>query len=146
MSRTTADPELDPIPPPKVRERFESIDLVRGLVMVLMVLDHVRDYFGNARIDPTDLAATTPALFFTRWITHFCAPTFMLLAGISAVDLAGARRTRGELARHLLTRGLWLIVLEQTWGNITMFFTYPHVVLGRGPLGDRLVDDRAVGV
>jgi uncharacterized membrane protein len=108
--------------------RVESIDLVRGLVMILMVLDHVRDYFGNGRLNPTDLQSTTPALFFTRWVTHFCAPTFMLLAGVSA-SLSGTRRTRGELSRHLLTRGLWLIFLEQTWGNVTMFFTYPHVVL-----------------
>jgi len=109
--------------------RVESIDLLRGLVMVVMVLDHVRDYFGDARLDPTILATTTPALFFTRWITHFCAPTFVLLAGVSA-SLSGARRTRGDLSRHLITRGIWLIFLEQTWGNVTIFFTYPQVVLG----------------
>ncbi len=109
--------------------RVESIDLVRGLVMVLMVLDHVRDYFGHAPTRPEDLAVTTPALFFTRWITHFCAPTFMFLAGVSAA-LAAKRRTRNEMARHLLIRGFWLILLEQTWGNVTMFFTYPHLVLG----------------
>ena len=108
--------------------RVESIDLVRGMVMVLMVLDHVRDFFGDSRVDPTDLAETTPALFFTRWITHFCAPTFVLLAGIGA-SLRGARRSRGELSRYLLVRGAWLIFLEQTWGNVFLFFTYPHFVL-----------------
>ena len=120
----------DEIGPPKsIAWRVESVDLVRGLVMVVMVLDHVRDYFGDAKLDPTDLSSTTPALFFTRWVTHFCAPTFVFLAGVSAA-LSGARRTKGELSRHLLTRGLWLIVLEQTWGNVFIFFTVPQALLG----------------
>ncbi len=97
--------------------------------MVLMVLDHVRAYFGNSDLDPTNLAVTTPAAFFTRWVTHFCAPTFVLLAGVSAF-LWGRNRTLGEQSRHLLTRGLMLIILEQTWVNVTMFFTYPQALLG----------------
>jgi uncharacterized membrane protein len=111
------------------RPRVESIDLLRGLVMVLMVLDHVREYFGSGRIDPTDLASTTPALFFTRWVTHFCAPTFLFLAGVSA-SLAGARRSRPNLSAHLIGRGIWLIVLEQTFVSVCLFFTYPRFVLG----------------
>jgi uncharacterized membrane protein len=101
---------------PAPRQRLESIDLLRGLVIVIMVLDHVREFFhptGMTR-DPTDLAHTTPALFFTRWITHLCAPTFVFLAGASAYLQKSAGRSKAELSRFLLTRGLWLIFLEVT--------------------------------
>jgi uncharacterized membrane protein len=92
--------------------RLQAIDAVRGLVIVLMVLDHTRDFFSNGP-SPTDLTRTHAALFFTRWITHLCAPTFIFLAGVSAY-LSGKRRTRAELQRYLLARGAWLIVLEFT--------------------------------
>jgi len=101
---------------PPARQRVDSIDLLRGLVMVIMMLDHVRDYFSAAafQFDPTNLEKTTAALFFTRWITHFCAPVFFFLAGTGAY----LRRTRGatnaELSRFLVSRGLWLILLELT--------------------------------
>ena len=95
------------------RQRLDSIDLLRGLVMVLMALDHVREYFTEARFDPLDLTQTSAALFATRWITHFCAPAFILLAGTSAY-LVSKRRTRAGLSRFLLTRGLWLVFLELT--------------------------------
>ena len=94
--------------------RLVAVDLLRGLVMVLMVLDHVRDFFGDPRLNPTDLSTTTVALFFTRWVTHFCAPVFVLLAGTGAY-LAKARfPTRVGLAGFLLSRGLWLVFLEIT--------------------------------
>ena len=93
------------------RTRVEAIDVVRGIVMILMALDHVRDFVGNTRISPTDLRSATAALFFTRWITHLCAPSFFLLAGTGAY-LARRGRSVREQSRQLLLRGLWLIVLE----------------------------------
>jgi uncharacterized membrane protein len=93
------------------RVRIESVDVVRGVIMILMALDHVRDFFGNSGFNPTDPAATTIPLFFTRWITHFCAPVFFLLTGTGAY-LSLRRKTKQELSRFLFTRGLWLIFLE----------------------------------
>jgi uncharacterized membrane protein len=102
--------------------RVDAVDLLRGAVMVLMVLDHTRDYFGNAAINPTDFSQASPALFLTRWVTHFCAPVFAFLAGMGAY-LAGARgRPRGELAAFLATRGVWLIFLELTVIRLGVYF------------------------
>ena len=89
------------------------MDVLRGLVMVVMVLDHTRDFFFGTRLSPTDLEHTTLVLFFTRWVTHFCAPGFVLLAGAGAY-LYGHKRTPAERRRFLFTRGLWLVVLELT--------------------------------
>jgi uncharacterized membrane protein len=95
---------------------MKSIDAVRGLAMVVMALDHVRDFFftNNLRYSPTNLDAATPAVFLTRWITNFCAPAFVLLAGVGAYLWVHHGRSRRELSWFLLTRGLWLIVLELT--------------------------------
>ena len=95
------------------QKRIESIDLLRGLVMIIMALDHTRDYFHSVAnvSDPLDLATTTPFLYFTRWITHFCAPTFVFLSGVSAW-LQSRRKTKKELSRFLITRGLWLVIME----------------------------------
>ena len=96
---------------PVKRPRIESVDVVRGVVMILMALDHVRDFFGIPGANPTDLATTTVPLFFTRWVTHICAPVFFLLTGTGAY-LALRNKSKPELSRFLFTRGLWLIFLE----------------------------------
>src|ERR1700728_487383 len=93
------------------RVRIESIDVVRGVIMILMALDHTRDFFGNSGLNPTDPPPTTIPLFFTRWITHFCAPVFFLLTGTGAY-LSLRKKSNRELSRFLFTRGLWLIFLE----------------------------------
>lgn len=109
--------------------RLDSIDLVRGFVMVVMALDHVRHFFHRDAFlyEPTDLAHTNVILFFTRWITHFCAPIFVFLAGISAY-LYGINKTRRELAYYLLTRGLWLVFAELFIVGLGQTFnpTYPY--------------------
>jgi uncharacterized membrane protein len=94
--------------------RLPEIDRLRGLVMVLMALDHMRDFFDAdaLRFSPTDLTLTHPFLFFTRFVTHFCAPTFALLAGVGA-RLHGARLgDPRQLSAFLASRGLWLIFLD----------------------------------
>src|SRR3984885_2028411 len=93
------------------RARIESIDIVRGVIMIIMALDHTRDFFGNSSISPTDLSQTTVPLFFTRWITHFCAPVFFLLTGAGAY-ISLRKKSKRELSQFLFTRGLWLIFLD----------------------------------
>jgi uncharacterized membrane protein len=98
------------------RTRVDAVDLLRGLVMVIMLLDHTRDFVHRDALffDPANLDRTTPALFLTRWITHYCAPVFVFLAGTGAYLQLARGKTRAELSRFLLTRGLWLMVLELT--------------------------------
>jgi uncharacterized membrane protein len=94
-----------------VRPRLEAIDVVRGVIMIIMALDHTRDFFGIPGQNPTNLASASAALFVTRWVTYFCAPVFFLLTGTGAF-VSLRRRSPGELSRFLFTRGLWLIFLE----------------------------------
>jgi uncharacterized membrane protein len=111
-----ADLAAAPAPTPRPAagsRRLESVDTLRGVIMILMAIDHVRDFFGMPGANPTNLATATAGLFLTRWITHFCAPVFFLLTGTGAY-LALRRKTTRELSRYLFTRGLWLLFLELT--------------------------------
>lgn len=114
-----------------MRQRVDSIDILRGLVMVVMVLDHVRDFFHGAsqRISPEDLSKTDALLFFTRWITHFCAPVFVFLAGAGISFSSLNREGNSVVSRYLITRGLWLILLELTVMNFSFSFRVPYELL-----------------
>ena len=108
--------------------RLAGIDMLRGLAVVIMAIDHVRDYFLlGAELDPTANQDIGAALFFTRWITHFCAPVFVFLAGTSA-GLMAARKTPSELGAFLLKRGIWLIALELTVVAFGWSFSFPYLV------------------
>lgn len=101
--------------------RLASIDLVRGMAVVIMALDHARDFFSSAHLDIFDPSRVPLALFLTRWVTHICAPAFVFLAGVSA-GLMALRRPRGELSLFLLKRGIWLLLLEMSL--ITFAWTF----------------------
>lgn len=123
-------------------KRIQSIDVIRGLVMIIMILDHVRDFFheGSITQNPTDLATTTPALFFTRWITHLCAPAFVFLAGVSAFQKFHRSGNSREMRVYLLKRGLQLLLLEFTVVNFGIWFdigfhTWIFEVIGAIALG-----------
>src|SRR6476469_8529323 len=111
-----------------IKERIRAVDLLRGIVMIIMLLDHVREYVmtGGLAGNPTDLSKTTGLLFLTRWITHFCAPTFVFLAGTSIYLQRMNGKTKAELTRFLVTRGLWLIVLEFTVVRFSLFFNFDY--------------------
>ena len=119
------------VPQTRVSARIQSIDVLRGMVMIIMALDHVRDFLhaDSMRFSPEDLTQTTVLLFFTRWITHFCAPVFVFCAGTSAY-LAVRRKDPATVGRFLLTRGLWLLVVEMTLIQVaTSFnFSYDYVI------------------
>ena len=106
-------------------ERIYSVDIMRGLVMIIMALDHVRDYFHTYHGDPTDLDVVSPELFMTRWITHFCAPAFVFLAGTSTYFqeyMAG--KSKAALSKFLIVRGVWLVLLELTLITFAWFFSW----------------------
>src|ERR1700730_14965378 len=125
------------LPPASGGRRLDSIDLLRGLIMVIMALDHVRDYWHHDSlvassgihtslnpppINPVNLNETNGWLFLTRWVTHFCAPTFVFLAGTGAFLYGSRGRTRVQLAWFLLSRGLWLMVADMTLSRLGWAF------------------------
>ena len=120
------DALLEPRTAPPPRERLDSIDLLRGLVMVVMALDHVRDFFSESRFDPLDLSKTTIPLALTRLITHFCAPVFVFLAGTGAYLSLTRGKSRSVISRFLLTRGLWLVLLELTVVRLGWEFNFDY--------------------
>ena len=111
--------------------RIRSIDIVRGIVMIIMALDHTRDliHVDSINEQPTYLLTTTPLLFFTRWITHLCAPTFVFLSGTSAYLSYKSKNDVAASRRFLLTRGIWLVVLEFTLVNFGVWFDVHFNVL-----------------
>ena len=111
-----------------IKERIYSVDFLRGVVMMIMLLDHTRDFVhqGGMTSDPTDPATTTVPIFFTRWITHYCAPAFVFLSGVSIYLQKMSGKTNRELSRFLFTRGLWLIVLEFTVIRLLITFNLDY--------------------
>ncbi|MFN2597521.1 MAG: DUF1624 domain-containing protein [Pyrinomonadaceae bacterium] len=105
------------------RTRVSAVDVMRGFVMVVMALDHTREFFTNWPGNPLDPQHTTPALYLTRWVTHICAPVFVFLAGTS-IFLRRRRKTERQLTRLLLTRGLWLVVVELTLVQLVFNFNW----------------------
>lgn len=139
FSSSDAEKKLDlPASQPRsIRPRVEAVDLLRGIVMVIMMLDHTREFSHGAALDfdPTDLSKTNVMLFFTRWITHYCAPVFVFLAGTGAFFQAAKGKSKGELSKFLLTRGLWLVVVEMAivrfivWFNFDLHFVFMWQVI-----------------
>lgn len=118
--------------PPQPGHRIESIDILRGIVMVIMALDHVRDFFHNDSLtghDPLSLDTTWPLLFFTRWITHFCAPVFVFLSGTSVFLYSQPRRTKRQVAFFLFTRGIWLMLAEIFIVNFLWEFGFGYFLM-----------------
>src|SRR6201993_3556001 len=122
---STAVVNLDQEPSivPIQAQRLVSVDVLRGVVMVLMALDHTRDFLTSVRTAPEDLAHTSGALFFARFVTHFCAPVFAFLAGTGAFLSTRRGKSIGQVSQFFVTRGLWLVLLEFTivdfaWGFV----------------------------
>jgi len=116
----------------RLNRRIYSVDFLRGVVMMIMLLDHTRDFVhaGSLMSDPTDPATTTIPLFFTRWITHYCAPTFVFLSGVSIYLQKLKGKSNSELSIFLLTRGLWLIFLEFTVVRTGFVFNFDYSFFG----------------
>src|SRR6266480_2343045 len=128
---TTTSPAFKPFQSLKTSYRIDSIDLLRGLVMIIMALDHTRDFFHkDAWTDsPLNLATTTPFLYFTRWITHLCAPIFVFLAG-SGAYFQSLRKNKKQLSLFLIKRGLWLFFIEIVVLNFAFSFDIHYTIIG----------------
>jgi len=128
--RQASDPRIAVSAPP-VKVRIDAVDLLRGIIMVIMMLDHTRDFvhYQAAAFDPTNVERTTVMLFFTRWITHFCAPLFVFLAGTGAYFQEMRGKPKGELSRFLVTRGLWLIFVEIVVLRVVILFNFDYLGL-----------------
>ena len=127
---------------PSARPRLAAIDALRGLAIILMALDHSRDFLGDIRIRPEDIDTTTVPLFFTRWVTHFCAPTFIFLAGVSAWLHGQKLESKIELTHFLITRGIWLVLLEFTVVRFGLLFALnlgPGMFLVIAAIGSSMV-------
>ncbi|WP_330926094.1 DUF1624 domain-containing protein [Candidatus Sororendozoicomonas aggregata] len=110
-------------------KRLESIDILRGLIIVVMALDHTREYWAVTGFDLTDLHQTTATWFMMRWVSHFCAPLFVFLTGVSAFLYGQKAPSRGQLQKFMLTRGIWLIFLELVVVNLSRQFGYQYIFL-----------------
>jgi uncharacterized membrane protein len=121
QARTIQTP--DPLSPGRLR--LDSVDILRGIIMVVMALDHVRDFFSHLRFAPEDLTQTYLALWLTRWVTHYCAPGFFFLAGTGAFLSYARGKSKAQISRFLWTRGLWLILLEWTVVGFAWTFIFP---------------------
>lgn len=110
-------------------QRLAAIDLLRGLIVVLMTIDHARDFWSATPYRPEDLTQASIPLFLTRWVTHLCAPIFVLLAGLSAYLLGKKTGDRPALSRFLLTHGLWLMLLDVSLLTLLWEFRYQFVFL-----------------
>jgi uncharacterized membrane protein len=113
------------LPPLLKSNRVLSVDILRGIVLVIMALDHTREYFSNAAFRPEDMAHSWGTLFFTRWITHFCAPLFFFLAGTGAYLSMAGGKSKNQISRFLFTRGLWLVILEYSLVGFGWSFVFP---------------------
>lgn len=111
-----------------LKKRIYSVDLLRGIVMMIMLLDHTREFVhaGALQSDPTNPETTTAAVFFTRWITHFCAPLFVFLSGVSIYLQRRNGKPDRELSWFLLTRGVWLVILEFTVIRFLVTFNFDY--------------------
>ena len=115
---------------PASKKRIYSLDLLRGLVMIIMALDHTRDFFHYDSFlhDPLDATTTTVFLYFTRWITNFCAPVFVFLAGTS-IFLQSLRKSKSDLSIFLFKRGIWLLFVEFVLITFSWTFSFSYTVI-----------------